>query len=302
MSGSQGVPKNEEGEEIVRQFGVLEKHPREAVYSVCGNHDRSGLDEPEAWWWRKWIDPLGEHSDFSGVDPGKRPYPIEGTWERYSFRVGNILFLMMSDINEPTQSVGRGELGGNPGGVVSDETFRWWKEKVEAEKGAIVISVHHYMLKNTTVASGEWEGMKKDEYGNWRSGYHGYKKQGTPKGASYLYFVSSRPDARAFEQYLAEHQGAVSIWLGGHTHTHPDDTYGDKSHVEKKWGTDFINAACLTRYHVSSSVPKSRVLTFREGSPDVQVRCYMHTDEFFQQGWYEGAERWLKLGCAFKAK
>jgi len=48
-----------------------------------------------------WIDPTGEHTAFSGVDAGRRPYPIEGTWERYSFRVGNMLFLMMSDINEP---------------------------------------------------------------------------------------------------------------------------------------------------------------------------------------------------------
>jgi len=46
MSGGQSVPEDQEGEEVVRQFRVLEKHPREAVYSVCGNHDRSGLDEP----------------------------------------------------------------------------------------------------------------------------------------------------------------------------------------------------------------------------------------------------------------
>ena len=98
---------------------------------LSGNHDRSGLDEPQAWWWRKWIDPTGEHTEFSHVDATKRPFPIEGTWERYSFRVGNLLFLMMSDINEPTQKVGRGTLGGNPGGVVSGETFRWWKRMVE---------------------------------------------------------------------------------------------------------------------------------------------------------------------------
>jgi hypothetical protein len=300
MSGAYNLPDDTEGVEIVRQFGVLERHRREAIYSVCGNHDRSGLREPPAWWWQKWLDPLGEHSAFSRVDRTRRPYPIEGTWEHYAFRVGNLLFLMMSDTNEPTQRVGRGDLHGNPAGVVSGATFQWWKQMVESHTDIIIISVHHYMLKDTTVASGEWEGMRKDAHGNWISWYHGYWPQGAPKGASYLYFVDSQPDAQAFEQYLAAHPGAVDIWLGGHTHTHPDDTYGGKSHVETKWGTHFINVACLTRYHVPrTSVPKSRLLIFTEGSDHVRVQCYMHTSEFLPQGWYAKAERVLQLSRPF---
>lgn len=299
MSGGQTVPEDGEGEEVVRQFGVLTRHKREAIYSVCGNHDRSGLDEPPAWWWRKWVDPMGENTACSNVHPDRRPYPVEGTWERYSFRIGNVLFLMMSDINEPSQTIGRGPLGGNPGGVVSGETFRWWKRMVEANPDSIIISTHHYMLKETTVASGEWEGMKKDAQGNWVSGYHGYKDQGTPIGASYLYWVDSRPDAQAFEHYLAEHPGAVDIWLGGHTHTHPDDTCGGRSHVEKRWGTWFINAACLSRFHGPANVPKSRLLRFHDGSREVDVGCYMHTDEFLPQGWYEKARSRLRLQRPF---
>src|SRR5690348_7983058 len=180
MSGAQGTPKDTEGQEIVRQFNVLERHRREQIYDLSGNHDRSGLDEPQAWWWRKWIDPTGEHTPFSGVDASKRPFPIEGTWERYSFRVGNLLFLMMSDINEPSQKVGRGTLGGNPGGVVSGETFNWWKRMVETNHSSIIVTAHHYVLKDTTVASGEWEGMRRDANGAWQSWYHGYFPQGTP--------------------------------------------------------------------------------------------------------------------------
>jgi hypothetical protein len=288
LSGAQGTPKDEEGQEIVRQFGVLKQHRREDIYDVSGNHDRSGLDEPQAWWWRKWIDPTGENTQFSRVDAKKRLFPIDGTWERYSFRAGNLLFLMMSDINEPMQKIGRGPLGGNPGGVVSGDTFRWWKRMVEENPSSIIISSHHYVLKNTTVASGEWEGMVRDENGGWRLGYHGYFPQGTPQGASFLYWVDSKPDSGAFENVLAAAPGRVDLWLGGHTHTAPDDTYGGKSHIERRWGTVFINVAGLTKYHTApgTGMPRSWLLTFTDGSDIVDVRCYFHGDEYAPQGWY----------------
>ena len=304
MSGGQTVPQNDEGEEAIRQFGALQKHRREDIYNVCGNHDRNGLREAPGWWWQKWVDPMGEHPETSGVHAERRPYPVAGTWERYQFQVGNLTFLMMSDINEPSQTIGRGDLdgkvGGNPSGVVSGETFAWWQEQVAANADGLVVSAHHYMLKDTTVASGEWEGMRRDDDGNWRSHYHGHKPEGTPRGASYLYFVDSVPDAQAFEGYLADHPGSIALWLGGHTHTHPDDTYGDKSHIETRWGTHFVNCACLSRYHGFTNVPKSRLFTFTEGSDQLRVQCYMHTAEFLPIGWYPPAERTLTLPRPFR--
>jgi hypothetical protein len=307
ISGAQGTPKDSEGEEIVRQFGSLKRHRREQIYDLSGNHDRSGLAEPQAWWWRKWIDPTGEHIESSKVDASKRPYPITGTWERYSFRVGNLLFLMMSDINEPSQKIGRGTLGGNPGGVVSGETFRWWRENVENNPSSIIISSHHYMLKNTTVASGEWEGMQRNADGTWRHRYHGYYPQGTPQGASFLYWVDSKPDSGAFENVLAKSASHVDLWLGAHTHTNPDDTYGGKSHVEKRWNTTFINVAGLTRFHgrpddQQNRVPRSWLLTFTDGSDEVTARCYLHGDEFAPLGWYVKSDRLIKLSEPFKMR
>jgi hypothetical protein len=298
QSGGQAVPQDDEGEEVVRQFQALRKHRREDVYNVCGNHDRSGLDEPKNRWWRKWVDPLGENTKYSQVDPRRRRYKTEGTWERYSFRIGNLLFLMMSDINEPSQKAGRGTLGGNPGGVVSGETFAWWKKMVESNRDSIIISAHHYMLKNTTVASGEWEGMRKDENGDWKPHYHGYFPQGSPKGASYLYWVDSKPDAQAFERYLESNPGAIALWLGGHTHTNPDDTYGGKSHIENKWGVHFMNVSALSANHGRANIPMSRVLTIRGNQ--VRVRCYLHTSKYAPQGWYRKAEKTLTLAKPFR--
>jgi len=261
--------------------------------------DRSGLDQPDAAWYQKWIDPIGQNTAYSSVDPTKRSHPIDGTWERYSFRVGNLLFLMISDRNERSQKVGRGTLGGNPGGVVSGETFAWWQRMVEANSQSIIISVHHYVLKDTSVASGEWEGLRRDEDGNWIRHYHGYFEQGTPQGASYLYWVDGKPNAQAFEHYLASHPGAVDMWLGGHTHTNPDDTYGGKSHIETKWGVHFLNVCALTAHHVPTSIPMSRLLTFEEGNDEVRVQCYLHTSQWAPQGWYFPAERTLRLARPF---
>jgi hypothetical protein len=303
MCGDLGLPKDAEGAEIVRQFGVLKKHRREQIYDLSGNHDRSGLGEPQAWWWRKWVDPTGEHREFSHVDAARRPFPVDGTWERYSFRVGNLLFLMMSDINEPTQKVGRGTLGGNPGGVVSGETFRWWQHMVEQNQASIIISAHHYVLKNTTVASGEWEGLRRDSNGKWQSRYHGYSPQGTPQGASFLYWVDSKQDSGAFESFLRANPGHVDLWLGGHTHTAPDDAYGGKSHIERCWDTTFINVAGLTRYmtYPQDCIPRSWLLTFVQGSNELTAQCYLHSNDFAPQGWFNQFDRTITLSRPFRS-
>ena len=115
--------------------------------------------------------------------------------------------------------------------------------------------------------------------------------------------VDSKPDSGAFEHFLSEHPGAVDLWLGGHTHAGPDTVIRGRSHVESKWGTHFINAAALTRHHGvinHPNPPKSRLLTFTEGSPEVRVQCYIHSNEFFPQGWYQPAERTLRLSKPFR--
>lgn len=303
FSGNQGSPRNGEGREVVRQFGALKTHRREQFYCVAGNHDATFADEARQWWFRKWIDPTGKNTAYSGVEPRRRPYPIEGTWERYSFRVGNLLFLMMSDRNDTGPPVGRGPKGGYPAGAVTGDTFRWWQRMVEANRDCIIISAHHHMLRETTIASGPWEGFTKDKAGKWKTGYHGYYPEGGPKGASYLYFVDGKPDAQAFERYLAAHPGAIDMWLGAHTHAKPDSKVNGRSHVERKWNVDFINVAGLTRFHgPKHSMPMSRLLTFTEGSSEARVQCCLHTSEYASRGWYDRAERTVDLSRPFQIR
>ncbi|MBX7209018.1 MAG: metallophosphoesterase [Verrucomicrobiaceae bacterium] len=303
FSGNQGPPQDDEGAELVRQFGVLKKHRREDFYDIAGNHDASRAGEPQMAWFRKWVDPLGENTAHSGLDPQRRKHPVTGSWERYEFRIGNAMFLMMSDRNDLPLPMGRGKLGGYPAGAVTKQTFDWWRERVEANRDLIVISAHHHMLRETTVGSGDWEGVEKLPDGSFKSRYHGVQKDaGTAvEGASYLYFLDDKPKAMAFENYLAAHPGTIDLWFGGHTHTNPDDNFHGRTHIERKWDVNFINCCALTRWHGSArSRPMSRLLTFTEGSDEVRVQCYLHTKIHAPKGWYPKAERVIKLGKAFR--
>jgi hypothetical protein len=79
-------------------------------------------------------------------------------------------------------------------------------------------------------------------------------------------------------------------------------TFGGKSHIEKRWGTTFINVAGLTRYHTAPehSISRSWLLTFTDGMDEVTARCYLHGDEFAPQGWYAESDRTIKLSKPFK--
>ena len=303
FSAAFGLPTVEEADEILRQFGALERHRREDIYTICGNHDRNAPDEPEAMWFRRFIDPMGENLESSGVDIARYPHRPEGTWERYAFEVGNLRILMMSDVNPPTEK-GRGELGGNPGGAVSAETFDWWVDQVERHhQDRIILTAHHYLLRETTVATGLWGGMKKTPDGEWATDYHGYYAEGTPHAASFLNWVGASAGGGEFERWLDANPGKVDFWLGGHTHTNPDDRHGGKGHVEQGYGgVTFVNVSALTRWFVMDhAMPHSRLFTFEDGSDEAVIDCWMHTDEYRPIGFYEAAQRRVKLTKPFRA-
>ncbi len=123
MSGSQTPPDDEEGRLVVAQYSAMSEHGREQVYNLVGNHDATRGERGTQWWFRKWIDPMGENPRHSGVHAERRPFTTEGTWERYSFQAGNLLFMMRGDRNDFDPPVGRGDFGGYPAGAVMPRNF-----------------------------------------------------------------------------------------------------------------------------------------------------------------------------------
>lgn len=295
--GHPDPPTDDDAREIHRQWSALRDHDREQIYNVAGNHDATVPGDETQWWFREWIDPTGSNPATSGVNDERRPFPVEGSWERYSFRAGNVLFLMLSDRNDLGPPVGRSEdLGGYPAGAVTRDTFEWWVRKVENNQDSIVVTCHHHVLRDTTVASGQWEGIM----GN----YHGHREDGAPEGSSYLYFVDDEPGANAFEDYLRENPGSIDLWLGGHTHALPGDTFGNKSHVERKWDVTFVNVAPMTKQHMAANeglefTPLTRLFTFFPDRDIARIRCYLHTDDVAPIGFLESELRFVPLRHPF---
>jgi hypothetical protein len=89
------------------------------------------------------------------------------------------------------------------------------------------------------------------------------------------------------------------MWIGGHTHTFPDDAYKGRTLIERKWDVSFLNVGTLWPHHMGKHHPMSRLLTFTEGSCEVNVKCYLHTSDYAPQGWYDRAERSLPLRKPF---
>jgi hypothetical protein len=97
---------------------------------------------------------------------------------------------MMSDRNDLPYPVGRQEFGGgSPAGAVTTETWSWWSARVKAARdyNEIVIGRHHHMLRETTVASGDFEGVARYPDGRRyrHRRYHGVAIRGlTPTSLS----------------------------------------------------------------------------------------------------------------------
>jgi len=293
LCGTQGPPKDSDGPPVVEQLRSGLEHRLEQIYCLLGNHDASGPGEETQWWFRKWIDPLGLNSEFSCVRAELRPYRIDGTWERYAFLAGNVLFLMLGDRNDGGPPKGRAEVGGYPAGAITSETFDWWRRMVQANQDKIIVTCAHHMLRDTTTATGRWEGVN----GNY---HHQYEDA---EGASYLYWVGDEADTNAFQEYFEAHPGAIDMWLGSHTHAHPDDRYGGKEMLVRRWDITFANVGAMTRYHGRSERrwwPSSRLLTFEYGRREARFQCYLHTSHYASQGWYPPAERLIPLRRSFR--
>lgn len=297
-------PTDSDGQDLIDQWAGAGADPN-YFYGVIGNHDANTSDNA---WFEKWVDPLGQHTAFSLVDNTKRPYAVQGTWEHYSFEVGNILFLMLSDRNEGPPPFGRLCSAGYPSGRMSLETYNWWVQQVDSHPNHIIITISHQALFETTVYTGFDEG--------YLQGIHGGHSWADRRGSSMIYaidnwtidgldenevYIGQRDFG--FVRYLQDHPGAIDLWIHGHTHhnLYPGITFNGRSEIESKYGVTFINTGALTIKHGGPLAPYSRLFEFYAQSSTVRMRTYMHTNAWAgaPEGFYAPAEVLIQLDKVF---
>ncbi len=170
-------------------------------FEIAGNHDMK--DEKD---YRKYI----------------------GEKLHYSVTVGNILMLFMSDEDRfPAQKI-------------SDETFQWWKRKVEKNQDRIIITITHAYLK--------------------QSGLFGYP-------------IPSRniTGSERFASVLKKHR--VALWICGHTHL-PGFIRERYTSPPLYRHTTFINVAAIRKSMFNNI--ESNLIYFFSGKDKARIRRRNH--------------------------
>jgi hypothetical protein len=284
-----------EGVDCATQLGSgTNKINRNKIYTLRGNHDPGDGQND---WYDRYIDRNGVNTAFSGVTDALRPFPIQNkTADYYSITTGNVIWLVLDDINHGAQPCGRsGGSGGFPAGSTSLAAYNWWVSMIENNPGKIIITCAHHLLKNTTIATGDNEGVN--------GGYHG--SSGQAIGSGRLHNVITDFNANTYEadqtrfmDYLAVHPGACSIWLGAHTHYNVGETYSGRGYTTTVNGCAFVNVGTLSRHHGTPKNPQSKFLTFTVGSNQVMMNNFVH-DTSYQNIGYNGDTVAITVPVAF---
>jgi len=240
FSGNQGPPTDEEGRRCAAIRRALNVAAR---ISTTGRQSRRhGPGEPTQWWFRKWIDPTGENTQFSGVDSKRR-----GIQSR---NLGALLLPCREPAcpGDERPQRRRAACGRDKRAVIRQAPLRRNLRLVEAYGCREHRRYHHLRASSHAArddcASGPWRDLS-------RSGRHLAKPLPRlfPNGTERR-FVSLlggwQADAQAFENYLAR-TGMRLIFGSRHTHTNPDDRKGGRSHIERMWDVNFINCCALSR-------------------------------------------------------
>jgi hypothetical protein len=332
-TASQHPPGHEEGKSLASYLNMTFESDRGRFFTVSGNHDGDAKGWGPGQFTQEYVNPLGEsaYSSSSGFTAAQRPdspdfrqlldYP--GTrWDRYLIRSGNVIWIMLGDRNEfDTLAESRGDISGNyqagrgsaarmprggyPSGSVTRDTFDWWKGVVEDPRFAndILITTHHLLPRNTTITTDD------GEPGN----YHGPSGSIGPNGeiGGQLYWIREYNDAgvevrqyaqtRPFSDYLRDHPGAISVWIGGHSHVgSPEEVINGRGIYARKYDVTFLSVGALTKTHAGRHNQMTRLLSFEEGSDEAIVHVYIHqSTDGHPVGWYGPSSKRVPLGKAF---
>jgi hypothetical protein len=273
-------------------------------YHVGGNNDENSVLNDDVSmdneYYRKYIDPTGEFTGISGVDNNKRPYPVNGTYERYYFDVGNMRFLFLSDRNDLPAPYGRGEGGFYVDGAITLESYQWLVDQIIKNPDKIIAVCCHHPLKDTTIGSG----IDESWLGQFMCGYNP-KFYNVPKNrlqpVLHQVYNVDKFDSPKFRSLLSQNPGSVNLWISGHIHHLVDETYNKKGKYAYAYGGHHFNVGTICRYrhHKNIISAQSTLFTFNADSAEFDSKVYVHDHPCIPQGFYEPEHRTLKLSGSF---
>jgi hypothetical protein len=289
-----------QGLEAASQLCSGEQLKRQQIYCTTGNHDAGNRNYH---WYNRYIDDFGNNTEHSGVLNRLRPYPIHGTENsHYKVETGNVVWLVLFDQNDGPNPCGRAdEQGGFPSGSVLSSTVEWWQNEVIAawnsSKNAITLS--HYLLKDTTIATGDYEGVT----GNFHASV------GQPIGSGRLHNIIIDKEANIYKEdqtefvdFFKKQPEKKLIWFGTHTHYKVGETYNGRGWTYKSNGSLFVNVGSLGVYHANHSPdPQSVTVNLKEGSNIMTIDKFLHSGTDTPMGFLEDYHIEVELNFPFEA-
>jgi hypothetical protein len=287
-----------------RQLAGSAKAPHAWYHLQGNNEENSVLNDSVAFdneHYRRIIDPVGEFPETSGIVKDRRPFPVEGTYERYAFNAGNIRFLFLSDRNDLPAPYGRGQGGFYVDGAITLESFEWLARQVLTYPDRILVVACHHPLKNTTLGSGLDD--------SWRGTFMTWIPAGqTPAPDRRLQSVLHQVypihpnDSPLFDWLLGQNTGVVDLWLSGHVHHRLEQTFEGRGKYAPAYGGHHLNVGTLCRYRHFANIlsAQSNVLSWSEGSAHVRSRVFVHDHPSLPAGFYAPEERALELKRPFQ--
>ena len=110
---------------------------------------------------------------------------------------------------------------------------------VEENRSSIIITAHHYVLKDTTVASANGKACAVTKTARGKSGITATIIRAR-RGASFLTgWTANRTPARS-RMFWRPRQRVSILARSAHSHE-PRRHVRRESHIEQRWGTTFIN-------------------------------------------------------------
>jgi hypothetical protein len=304
------IGQEQQGIDIVSELDNFTNHNISDVYRIGGNHDQTPESDPNGsdYYFKKYIDPLGDNPATSKVITANRPYPITGNYDSYHLEIGNMIIIMLGDRNDGPPPMGRDGLDTSlssrrASGGISTAQWNWFTNLVETNTDKIIIVCSHQAIKDTIIGSGFDEffpAYNRDENYSYPSELHGDVDEA--KRAGYIAYIEGVQSESTIDTWLTTNGQYIDMWFCGHYHEKINETWNGRGRYAQKYGTHFLDISSINwGYHIFYEEIPSKSYLANIQSNQLNLRCYIHEDKeaVYSVGFYDPYNLTISLKTEF---